>query len=84
MGRLNLKTAKQGTEPLALHIGKKLLALRKCHAVTLRTVAKGTGISNAFVCQVENGQCMPTAMTIWKLAKYFAVTPGFFFLGFKG
>jgi transcriptional regulator with XRE-family HTH domain len=68
---------------LAQHIGSQLLKLRQRDLMTMRTVADKTGISNAFVCQLENGQSVPGADTLWKLAKCFNVPIGYFFKGYK-
>lgn len=69
---------------LAVHIGQQLLALRQEHQASMRGVADGTGMSNAFICQVENGQSVPSAYTLWRLAKFFDVEVGWFFQGYEG
>jgi transcriptional regulator with XRE-family HTH domain len=81
MGRLASK--RKSSSPLAAHIGAKLLAARQAVGVTMRTVATGTGISNAFICQIENGQSVPSGETLWKLAKYFEVNVNYFFEEYK-
>lgn len=68
---------------LAAHIGQRLLGLRQDRQVSMRCVADGTGLSNAFICQIENGQSVPTAMTLWRLAKFFDVEVGHFFEGYS-
>jgi len=82
MGRI-AKAKKTTRSPLAVHIGQRLLALRQDQQLTMRAVAERTGLSNAFVCQIENGQSCPTADTLWRLSQCFAVLPGYFFEGFQ-
>lgn len=76
----------EGTDrhSLAVHIGQQLLKLRQKCQVTMRDVADGTGLSNAFVCQIENGQSMPTAATLWKLHRFFECPVNLFFDGYEG
>jgi transcriptional regulator with XRE-family HTH domain len=83
VGRISSHTRRKIRSPLAAHIGSRLLALRQKHGCTMRDVADGAGLTNAFVCQVENGQSCPTAETLWRLSKYFEVTPGHFFYGYE-
>lgn len=66
-------------QALATHIGSRLLALRQAEGVTMRELGQKTGLSSAFVCQIENGQSMPTAETLWLLARAFDVPAAYFF-----
>lgn len=50
----------------------------------MRDVATGVGMSVAFICQIENGQSVPSILTACKLAKFFSVDVGFFVEGFEG
>jgi len=68
---------------LAAYIGERVHSLRQEKQSSMRDVANGSGLSVAFICQIENGQSMPSAYTLWRLAKVFGVTVDFFFLGFK-
>ena len=68
--------------PLAAHIGKKLLGLRQKHQLTFRHLAADMKMSQAFLCEIENGRQCPGAETLWKLAKRFDVSVAFFFHGF--
>jgi transcriptional regulator with XRE-family HTH domain len=63
---------------LAAYVGKRLHELRQEHQVSMRSLANGTGLSNAFICQVENGQSVPSIDTLWRIAKYFDVSVGWF------
>jgi transcriptional regulator with XRE-family HTH domain len=85
MGRIALprKTRKRTASLLSQHIGEQLLGLRQKHGVTMRDVGDGTGLSAAFVCDLENGHCSPSADTLWALAEYFETRPSYFFRGFK-
>jgi len=82
MGRIQ-KADRHIGSPLSVHVGGVLLSLRQKHQVTMRQVADGAGLSNAFVCQLENGQSSPTVDTLWKLATFFKVNPGVFFTGYE-
>jgi len=68
--------------PLAKHIGSQLLRAREKHQLTIRETAKRVGISNAFVCQIENGQSVPGAEILWKLSRTFDVPVTYWFRGF--
>ena len=70
-------------ERLAVHIGQKLLALRQRDLLTIRAVGDRCGLSNAFICQMENGDSMPSADSLWRLACAFKVPVGHFFEGYK-
>jgi transcriptional regulator with XRE-family HTH domain len=83
MGRIHKHGSRAVGSPLSVHIGSVLLSLRQKHQVTMRQVADGAGLSNAFVCQVENGQSSPTIDTLWKLATFFQCKPGVFFDGYS-
>lgn len=87
MGRISWhggKAKNKATDPLAIHIGGQLLKQRQRHQVTMRALAAATGISNTFICQIENGQSVPTARTLWKLSQCFGVPIGYWFQGYKG
>ena len=68
---------------IATHVGKRIHQLRQEQQVSMRAVANGTGMSNAFICQLENGQSVPTVHTLWRLAGFFGVTMDFFMEGFE-
>ena len=53
-----------------------LKSLRKKKAVSLREVEKHTGISNAYISQIENGEInrIPEPFRMRKLADYYNVT----------
>lgn len=74
---------KQPRSKMAVHVGKQLHALRERDQVSMRAVADGTGLSNPFICQVENGQSIPTIETLWKLAQFFGVEIGYFVEGYS-
>jgi len=84
MGRIHKHGCRPVGSALSVHIGSVLLSLRQKQQVTMRQVADGAGLSNAFICQLENGQSSPTIDTLWKLATFFDVDPGVFFKGYKG
>ena len=69
---------------LAKHIGQQLFKCRQKHQMTMRQTGEAAGLSNPFVCQIENGQSIPTAETLWKLSQAFDVPVGFWFRGYHG
>lgn len=77
------KPRKTQRSELAAHVGRRLAALRERDQVTMREVSEQTRLSNAFVCQIENGQSSPTIETLWKLAQYFGVGVEWFVEGYK-
>lgn len=66
---------------VAAHIGQRLNTARQKLQVSMRAVAAGTGLSNAFICQIENGQSIPSAYTLLRLARFFDVDTDYFFSG---
>lgn len=55
-------------------LAKKLTLLRKLRGETLRTVEAKTGISNAYLSQMENGKVeKPRPHVLHKLAEYYGV-----------
>lgn len=87
MGRISWhgKKADQRTgNKLALHIGGQLLKARQKHQMTMRETSEKSGLSMAFICQVENSQSIPTAETLWKLSQCFEVPVGYWFRGYTG
>lgn len=69
---------------LSVHVGIRLNKLRDKYHMTMRAVSDKTGLSCAFICQVENGQSLPTAETLYKLSKCFNVSVNYFFTGYSG
>lgn len=69
---------------LAVHIGNQLHKHREKHQLSMRDVAKRCGLSNPFVCQIENAQSIPTAETLWKLSNGLRVAVSYWFRGFEG
>jgi len=74
---------KQTRSPLTVHVGRQLWKLRQRDQLTMRDVAEKTGLTNAFICQIENGQSAPTIETLWKLAQCFGVGVQWFVKGYK-
>ena len=55
--------------------GTYLKKLRKAKGMSLRAVEAGTGISNSYLCQMENGKKgIPTVKFIIRLARVYGVT----------
>lgn len=73
-----VRAGKPVRSPLAAHVGKQIHELRQEHQVSMRALADATGLSVAFVCQVENGQSAPTIETLYRVATYFHVSVGLF------
>lgn len=87
MGRIKWHGSKADQRPgskLAKHIGTQLLALRQKHQWTMRETAEVSGLSNPFICQIENGQSIPTAETLYKLSMAFEVSVSYWFRGYSG
>lgn len=87
MGRIDWhgsKAKQREGSLLARHIGNQLLKARQRRQVTMRQVADSAGLSNAFVCQIENGQSIPTAETLWKLSTALKYPVGYWFRGYHG
>lgn len=87
MGRINWHGAKARQREhnvLAKHIGGQLLKVRQKRQLTMRAMADLAGLSATFVCQLENGQSIPTAETLWKLSQAAKVPIGYWFRGYSG
>lgn len=57
--------------------GKELRRLRQSRGVTLRTVEQETGISNAYLSQLETGKiAKPSPNYLYKLAEFYEVPYG--------
>lgn len=76
-------TRKPSRGSMAVHVGRQLAALRERDQLTMHAVHERTGLSNAFICQVENGQSLPTVETLWKLAACFGVDLNYFVDGYQ-
>ncbi|MHC5037899.1 MAG: helix-turn-helix domain-containing protein [Planctomycetota bacterium] len=56
-------------------LAKYLRSLRKASRLTLRTVEEKTGVSNAFLCQLELGKVKhPSPVVLHKVAQTYGVT----------
>lgn len=62
------------------NIGAKIKELRRGKKLTLQAVANETGFSTALISQIENNNISPPIATLSRLADYFAVKIGFFFI----
>lgn len=81
--RLTKTNVRPPRSDLSAYVGRQLFALRKVTNNTMQAVAKGSGLSMAFISQVENGQSSPTVESLWKLAQYFGVEIGYFVNGYE-
>lgn len=70
----------QGNQLNNLNIGAKIKKLRLDKKLTLQTVAKETGFSPALISQIENNNVSPPIATLSKIAKFFDVKIGVFFI----
>jgi len=58
-------------------LGKYLRSLRDAAGLTLRAVEEKTGVSNAFLSQLESGKVkQPSPVALYKLAEAYGVTYG--------
>jgi len=69
---------------LELHIGNRLLLMRKAKEISLKELSGVTGVSYQQMQKYEKGQNRIAASTLYELAKYFKVDPDFFFDDYKG
>lgn len=60
-------------------IGKNILALRRKRGLTLKQVSEGSGLSTAFLSQVERELSSPSVASLASIAKALDVNPSFFF-----
>ena len=81
--RLNRPGTKPTLSPLAAHIGQQLFKLRQKQLATMRDVSEMTGLSHAFISQLENGQSCPGAQTLWTLSQQFDVPISYWFRGYE-
>lgn len=66
----------------SVQVGKKIYRLRQKNKYTIRQLAELSGLSQAYLCDLENGKMNPTCITILKLCKVFKVYPSHFFANF--
>ena len=57
-----------------LPIGRAVKILRAFNGVTQKETAKGTDLSQAYLCEIEGGLKDPSIDTLQKLADYFNLT----------
>lgn len=62
------------------NIGAKIRELRREKKLTLQAVATETGFSTALISQIENNNISPPIATLSRLANYFGVKIGIFFI----
>lgn len=59
-------------------IGPKLRSLRKTKGLTQRGLAKKTGLSHSFICDIELGRSNPSIVKLVRLSQALGVNPDFF------
>lgn len=59
-------------------IGNKLHQLRKQRGYSLRELAKKTGLSHGFICDIEHGRCNPSLEKLSIIAKALDIRLDFF------
>jgi transcriptional regulator with XRE-family HTH domain len=57
------------------HVGKSILRAAKEKGMSLRALARESGVSNCYLSQVTRGYFMPTPQILLKLAPPLGVTP---------
>ena len=62
------------------NIGAKIKELRRAHKMTLQDVANEIGFSTALISQIENNNVSPPIATLSKIAHFFGVKIGHFFI----
>ncbi|ALN72453.1 MULTISPECIES: helix-turn-helix domain-containing protein [unclassified Aureimonas] len=71
-------------DPIDLHLGKRLEALRLAQGKSLQSVANELDITYQQVRKYENGENRISASTLYRLARVLNVQPSFFFEGMEG
>src|SRR5438094_968970 len=61
-------------EQLARGVGAAIRAARTSAELTLGQVARGCGLSVAFLSQLENGKAMPSVLTLHRIARTLGTT----------
>lgn len=62
-------------------VGKKLHQLRTQQGLSLRALAKKSGLSHSFICDIEHDRCNPSIASLKTLARALGVAEGAFFEG---
>lgn len=62
-------------------IGHRIKALRTRQGVTLKELAKGTGLTTSFLSQLERNLASPSISSLEKIAEALNTTVGYFFEG---
>jgi len=78
------KATQRNGSVLAKHIGQQLFKQRQKKQITMRSLAELSGISNPFICQIENGQSIPSAETLWRLSVALDVPVSYWYRGYSG
>jgi transcriptional regulator with XRE-family HTH domain len=66
-----LNVSKEGLltqQPQSIEPGKKIMLLRQSKNISLTELAKNTGISTAYLCQIEKGKVLPSISTLKDIA----------------
>lgn len=69
-----IRTGEAGQADISGVFGSELRKIRKARGATLRGVEEATGISNAYLSQLENGKISkPSPNFLYKLARFYEV-----------
>lgn len=69
-----IRTGESGQSDNGGVLGPELRRIRKARGVTLRGVEEATGISNAYLSQLENGKiAKPSPNVLYKLSEFYEV-----------
>lgn len=71
--------SKVDTAPSLSHIGRRLQALRRHHALTLEQLASDSGLSTGYLSQIENGSAVPSLTALQLIAAELSVDVADFF-----
>lgn len=72
---INVQLTMEGARNM---VGAKLRQLRQEKKYSLRALAKVTGLSHSFICDVEHGRCNPSLQKLHVLAQALGVKPEIF------
>jgi len=62
-----------------MEIGSKIREVRKQKGLTLKDVARVTGVTVSLLSQIENGKVQPSLSSLWAISKALATPVAFFF-----
>lgn len=78
-----MKKRKEPKSPLAEFIGTRLFQVRSDRDITMERLAKLSGLTCGCICQIENGQSIPSVETLMKVSRALEVDINSWIAGFN-